>query len=105
MRAARFPLQLPLEFRPLGERVWQQAQTANVSASGVLVRVPHPPEVDTRIEFRMMLASREGDTQKGEVAGTGRIVRVIAQTEREEFGFAVAIDCYELRPSTRMAAS
>lgn len=92
MRAPRFPLQLPVQYRPVGQLEWHTAETANVSASGVLVQAPHAPEVDTPLEFRLMLSSQRSDARHGEVTGRGRVVRQVAPQEGQRDGFALAID-------------
>src|SRR5438093_1219765 len=47
MRATRFPLRLPVRYRPLGKPEWRQGQTENISHSGALFRVEAPLPVDT----------------------------------------------------------
>lgn len=103
MRAPRFPLQLPLLYRPLGGSEWRQARTGNVSASGVLVQVPDPLQVDTRIEFRLGLAEVSQPIQHAEVRGEGRVVRVVSAAEPVSAGFAVAIERYDFRPTQATA--
>ena len=93
MRAPRFPLHLPVRYRPLGHPEWRQATTTNISASGVLVHNAEPLQVSTQIEFSLVLHGSE-PAGLGQVAGRGRVVRVIAPEERSEPGFAVAIDDY-----------
>jgi hypothetical protein len=97
MRALRFPLQLAVEYRPIGQPHWQAAETANVSASGLLVQTPTPPDVDTEIEFRLALPTRPSASRHGEVSGRGHVVRQVAPPERLQ-GFAVAIDDYDFLP-------
>lgn len=102
MRAPRFPLQLPVWYRPANDGGWRQTQTENISASGLLVRCPEPLPLDTAVEFRFTLpvnipspATQPG----GEVLGRGRVARIVASPmERAERGFAIAIEQYNLRP-------
>jgi hypothetical protein len=103
MRAPRFPLQLPVLYRALGGSDWRQARTGNVSASGVLVWVPDPLQVDTRIEFRLGLAEASQPIQHAEVRGEGRVVRVVSETEPISSGFAVAIESYDFQPTPSTA--
>ena len=93
MRAPRFPLHLPVRYRPLGRAEWREATTGNISASGVLVHDPEPLQVETRVEFALVLQSTE-TAGLGQVAGRGRVVRQTTPDERSERGFAVAIDDY-----------
>ena len=93
MRAPRFPLHLPVRYRPLGRAEWREATTGNISASGVLVHDPEPLQVETRVEFALVLQGAE-TPGLGHVAGRGRVVRLVTPDERTEPGFAVAIDDY-----------
>lgn len=101
MRAPRFPLQLEVRYRPEGGRSWKHATTGNVSASGVLVCVPDPLKVNTRIEFRLAL-KRAPVSDAAEVSGRGRVVRQTSDADASERGFAIAIDEYDFR-STQSA--
>jgi PilZ domain len=96
MRAPRFPLHLPVRYRPLGGREWRQATTENISASGALVRVPQPLTIDTAIEFRLaLLPSNSSAPRPGEVAGHARVVRVVTPAGAERTAFAVAFEDYD----------
>src|SRR5688572_2420585 len=95
MRAPRFPLQLPVLYRPVGAAGdWRHAKTGNVSASGVLVQGPDLLQVDTRIEFRLGLETAAQRAQHAEVCGLGRVVRVVSTEEAPYPGFAVVIENY-----------
>ena len=98
MRALRFPLQLAVEYRPVGQPGWIVAETANVSASGLLVETPTPPAVDTEIEFRLALPIRPSASRHGKVSGRGHVVRQVVCPRRTPRGFAVAIDNYDFLP-------
>lgn len=100
MRALRFPLQLSVRYRPIGQLEWRTAETANVSASGVLVQTSHAPAVDTRVEFRLALPARASAASHGEVSGHGHVVRQVTPPERQQYGFALAIDEYDFLPVT-----
>lgn len=105
MRAPRFNLNLPLWFRPGKQRTWQKARTENISATGVLVRWPEPLPVDTTVEFRVALPSRHPARRGGEIAGRGRVTRVVAApVERADSGFAIQIEDYNLNPQRKSAA-
>ena len=101
MRAPRFPLQLEVRYRPEGVRSWRRATTGNVSSSGVLVRVPDPLKVNTRIEFRLALKSTPVPEAPvaAEVSGRGRVVRQTSEGETSQRGFAIAIDEYDFKPT------
>jgi hypothetical protein len=102
MRAPRFPLNLPLWFRPPKQRTWQKTRTENISATGVLVRWPEPLPVDTTVEFRLALPSRDPARKGGEIAGHGRVARVIAvPLERADSGFAIKIEHCNLNRTGR----
>lgn len=108
MRATRFPLRLPVRYRPLGKPEWHQGQTENISHSGALFRVEAPLPVDTRVEFRLVLSTTaRGDMpqapietqQHPEVFGLGRVVRTVSPTDvYPSSGFALEIEQYEFLP-------
>jgi len=95
MRAPRFPLELSVQYRPSGDSRWRTASTANISSTGVLVRVTDPPVPDTKVEFRLALPSRQRSGVHGEVAGWGRVVRVTSAAESTSPAFAVAFERYD----------
>jgi PilZ domain len=93
---------LPVWFRVADESCWRQSQTENISASGVLVRCPEPLPLDTTVEFRFTLPANHTAQVGGEVAGRGRVARIVeAPVERTESGFAIAIEQYNLRPQLK----
>jgi hypothetical protein len=106
MRAPRFPLQLPVRYRPVSaEGEWRDAKTGNVSASGVLVQVPDPLQVDTRIEFRLGLDEAAQSAPRAVVCGMGRVVRIVSTGESPHPGFAVVIEDYAFQHRPSPAAS
>ena len=80
MRAPRFQLNLPVEYRPAGGSKWHSGTTLNISRTGVLFRTASPgPDADrfldaeAKLEIRIVLSgSPEGP---GELKGEGQIVR------------------------------
>jgi hypothetical protein len=109
MRAPRFPLHLPIWFRAADTGGWRETQTENISASGVLVRYREPLPLDTAVEFRFTLplnVPHQAGQPGGEVRGRGRVARIVeAPVERNEAGFAIAIEQYALRPRASNAAA
>jgi hypothetical protein len=113
MRATRFPLRLPVRYRPLGRPEWQQGRTENISHSGALFRVDAPLPVDTQVEFRLVLsATAHGDVPYGdgqphpEVLGLGRVVRTVDPSDAHSTsGFAVSIDQYHFLPPPSQSSS
>jgi PilZ domain len=97
MRARRFPLHLAARYRPVGDGEWQRATTENISASGVLFHVDVPVQVDTRVEFRLLLPPK-GAGEPAEVLCRGRVVRIAWPAEGNHGGFAVEIDEYDFLP-------
>ena len=75
MRAQRFPLELPVRYRRVGEDVWLDGQTENISRSGVLFRVEQPFDVDTAVEIRIALRATSPGSAGSEVICQARIVR------------------------------
>lgn len=79
-RARRFALHLALRYRPVGATRWHEAQTENISRSGVLFVTDGLPEVDTPVEMSFVLP---GGPAPAEVVCRGRIVRVVAPDDPE----------------------
>ncbi len=98
MRAPRFRLDLTVRYRPVGDVEWREAQTGNISSSGVLLRADDDLPVETRLEMRLALSLREPAARGGEVSCVGRVVRVVAEPDADPRGFAVAIDEYAFQP-------
>jgi hypothetical protein len=102
MRASRFPLRLPLRYRPIGDSEWYDGTMENISRSGVLFRVDEILEPDTDVEFRFRLAS-PGPPNAAEISCRGRVVRTIAAARDEvNPGLAVVIEEYDFvrQPTT-----
>ena len=59
-RASRVPLTLTLRYRPGGEIGWSEAQTINISRSGVLFAADESLEIDTPIEMNLDLPLEVG---------------------------------------------
>jgi len=76
-RASRFPVELPLRYRPIGEIGWIEAKTINVSRSGVLFEVDQLLPEETRIEMTFDLPVEMGGGSGAEVTCRGQIVRTI----------------------------
>lgn len=99
MRAPRFPLHLVLRYRRIGEDVWRQTQTENISRSGVFFRTDDPFEVNTPIELAMVLATSPVQRDAAEVVCRGRVVRTVSPAENADApGSAVVIEDYAFLP-------
>jgi hypothetical protein len=99
MRAPRFPLHLVLRYRRIGDDVWREAQTENISRSGVFFRTDDPIEVNTPVELAMVLATGEVRHRAAEVLCRGRVVRTVSALENAEApGSAVVIEDYAFLP-------
>src|SRR4051812_2046234 len=106
MRAQRFPLRLTARYRPLGSHEWLQGETQNISASGVLLESMRPLQVDTRVELTLALASDKSTTARGEVACTGRVVRIVEDDlDTMHASFAVSIEQYNFTQLAQMMQS
>lgn len=82
-RAPRFSLQIPLSYRPVGEMAWRDAQTENISRSGVLFRTDRPAPLEMPVEMRMMLPGEIDGGVAATVVCVGRVVRCAPPTERD----------------------
>ena len=73
-RAQRFPLHLPLRYRPVGESSWREGLTENISRSGVLFRAQDLLQVSTPVELTFMLSVADLNS---EVFCRGQVVRTV----------------------------
>jgi hypothetical protein len=105
MRAPRFPLNLAVRYRAIGNSEWRLGQTANISSSGVLLEVQHPLKLDTTLEFMVALASTGSAGDLSEVSCRGRVVRIVEPTDSQQRGFAIAIEQYHFLPPPVQAGS
>jgi hypothetical protein len=93
-RVERFPLRLPIWYRPVGAVQWAEGITENISARGVFVRGTVLPELNEPLDFRFKV---EVGSHQSEVACRGAVVR----TDRRGTGgpsFAATIDVFTFVP-------
>lgn len=76
-RAPRFPILLPLRYRPAGEENWREGITENISRSGVLFRASAPIGPKTPVEIELQLPGT-GERAGAQVRVRGQIVRAVA---------------------------
>lgn len=92
--AARFPLQLPVEFHsPQGDH---PGQTRNISANGVLLQTDAEVPVGAAVEFSICMPAQVLGTASGVVVNCrGRAVRCFQQDQ--SYWVGVVIDEYGLQ--------
>jgi hypothetical protein len=79
-RARRFPLHVPVRFRPPCEAGWREGHAINISHTGVLFEPNGPvPMLDEPLEFCLQLSALTPDA--ADVACVGRIVRMAGRGE------------------------
>ena len=76
-RARRFNLQLPLQYRPLGEASWRPGTTENISRSGLLFRAQEMLEPAAQVEISLMLPPEIAGLAPTEVVCRGEVVRSV----------------------------
>jgi len=74
-RAARFAIQIPMRYRPAGDRQWRDGYTENISRSGVLFRTSQQIPLLTPIDMMLALPSEVGGGEDATVICRGRVVR------------------------------
>ena len=62
-RAPRYPIHLPLRFRPSGDAEWVGGTSENVSVSGVLFTTAHALAVGSTLVVELLLAPDDGSTR------------------------------------------
>jgi nitrogen-specific signal transduction histidine kinase/DNA-binding response OmpR family regulator len=88
-RAQRFNLQLPLKYRLLGESVWRNGTTENISRSGMLLRVEETIQPNAQLEINLVLPAEIAGLSTAEVICHGEVVRTV-ELEQPIVGPALA---------------
>lgn len=93
-RATRYPLNLPVRFRPEGEEGWSFGMSLNISHTGILIAAES--DIDTRrpLEIEVVLPGDEEGSAR--VVTRGRVRRASPGAEDREHAVAVSLDAYEL---------
>src|SRR5580700_11279538 len=76
-RARRFNLQLPLRYRPLGEKIWRTATTENISRSGLLFQAQELLHPSAQLEISLVLPPEIAGLAATEVICRGEVVRSV----------------------------
>jgi|SRR5208283_3812981 len=96
-RAERFPIHIPIRYRLPHSPEWFEAQTENVSRSGVLFRALSTFKPKTTLDVRLEFPPINRDGVHGEVACKGEVVRVEPAYDGGIFpAIAIAMHHYRL---------
>lgn len=97
MRAQRFAIQMPIQYRPTGETGWREGRVENVSRSGVLFQAGQIMDVGTPVEMSFELPVEIGGLGGAAVVCHGEIVRIApAATAEATAALAARILDYRL---------
>lgn len=97
-RAPRFVVDLQLRYRPIGESIWRDGRSKNVSCTGVLFQTDAALTRDTAIELLLEMPA-EIPHSKGMLLRRGRIVRGVPPSSlRDRPAFAAAAFEHEYWP-------
>jgi hypothetical protein len=90
-RAPRYPVRLSAKFRPAGTAEWWEAQTENISRSGVLFRTDHLMPSQTLVDVLMSLPDLVDGDGSGTVICCGSVVRTEPPQRDDDPRPAVAV--------------
>lgn len=76
-RASRFPVDMPMRYRPIGDVGWNEGRTLNLSRSGVLFEAGDNLAPDTPIEMSFDLPTEFGGGPGTQVICRGQVVRTL----------------------------
>src|SRR5258708_20632656 len=76
-RAQRFQLHLPLRYRRLGETVWHEGATENISRSGMLFQADEVLQPSSQLEINLVLPTEIAGLSATEVVCRGEVVRTV----------------------------
>jgi hypothetical protein len=82
-RAPRFEVGVPLRYRAIGESIWRDGKSQNVSHTGVLFEPEAALSRDTPIELLLEMPA-ELPACRGMLLRRGRIVRGVAPSALED---------------------
>ncbi len=74
-RAQRFQIQVPLKYRPIGQKKWCEGKTENISRSGMLFRGEEDLPMHVQLEINLVLPAEIAGLSEAEVICRGEIVR------------------------------
>lgn len=95
MRAHRYPLELPLRYRSVGDEQWKTGTTTNISRSGVLFQGETALGIDTEIEVGILLSRL---TKGADVLFRARVVRNVENGSAVPM-LAAAFSSYRFEPA------
>jgi PAS domain S-box-containing protein len=102
-RARRFNLQLPLRYRPLGEKSWRPGTTENISRSGLLFQAQELLYPSAQLEISLVLPAEIAGLAATEVICRGEIVRSVeAQGKSVNPALAAKILQYHFQHGTHV---
>jgi CheY-like chemotaxis protein len=100
-RARRFNLQLPLRYRPLGEKSWRPGTTENISRSGLLFQAQELLYPNAQLEISLVLPAEIAGLAATEVICRGEVVRSVeAQGQSVNPALAAKILQYHFQHGT-----
>src|SRR5579862_1019180 len=82
-RARRFNLQLPLRYRPLGEKSWRPGTTENISRSGLLFQAEELLHLNAQVEISLVLPPEIAGLPATEVICRGEVVRSVEASSQD----------------------
>jgi PAS domain S-box-containing protein len=88
-RAQRFDRHLPLKYRIVGESVWRNGTTENISRSGMLFRAEELIQPNAKLEINLVLPAEIAGVTSAEVICHGEVVRTV-ELEQPIVGTALA---------------
>jgi DNA-binding response OmpR family regulator len=77
-RAQRFQLHLPLRYRRLGETMWHEGTTENISRSGMLFKADEELQPSSQLEINLVLPAEIAGLSATEVVCRGEVVRTVS---------------------------
>lgn len=93
-RATRYPLNLPVRYRPAGDERWGYGMTLNISHTGLLLRADREVGVDRPVEMEVVLPGDEEASAR--VVSRGTVRRASAGAGEQDQALAVAFEGCEL---------
>lgn len=95
-RATRYPLNLPVRYRPEGDERWGYGMTLNISHTGLLLRADRGVDLARHVEIEVVLPGDEEASARVVSRGTVRRASATGGEQEQDQALAVAFEGCEL---------
>lgn len=97
-RATRYPLEMRLQYRPLGQTRWWDGHTRNISRTGLLFEGEQLVKANALVEMLVRLPTRGSGRAGAAIHCRGEVVRALGAADQVAPALAAKLIDYDLLP-------